>query len=247
MRVLITGATSGIGETFLEKFISRGDEVIAVGRNLKKLNELKVKYQVETLAIDLAKEENIYKLYENAKDIDILINNAGFGNFGYFSETDLTKDLEMISVNIKALHMLTKLYLSDFIKKNHGYILNVGSIGGFIPGPLMATYYATKAYVVSLTESIAIELKKMKASVYIGALCPGPIQTHFFENANASFVKKGASKEEIVNYAIKMMFKGKNIIIPKFSIKCSYLANKILPESIVGNMVYKIQNRRSQS
>lgn len=121
--------------------------------NLKKLQE-ELDTNVEVIVMDLSIKENCIKLHEDVEDIDILINDAGFGDFGRFYETDLDKDISMINTNVMALHILTKLYLKDMVEKNNGHILNVASIAGFMPGPLMATYYSTKNYVVTLCESI---------------------------------------------------------------------------------------------
>ena len=164
MKALITGASSGIGRDMAKYLGNKGFDLVLVGRNLEKLEEVKqsVKTNVETIQMDLSTEENCVDLYNKVSNIDILINNAGFGTFGEFTETSLATELEMIKTNITAVHILTKLFLQDMVKKDKGYILNVSSIAGFLPGPLMATYYSTKAYVLRLTQSIQQELKKQK-------------------------------------------------------------------------------------
>lgn len=157
MRALVTGASSGIGRDIARYLSKLGYDIIAVARNGEALNELKKELptKVETISVDLKEEDACKKLYEAVKHkkIDILVNNAGFGDFGEFVNTDLDKELNMIHVNIEAVHILTKLFLQDMVKRNSGYILNVASIAGFMPGPLMATYYSTKAYIVRLTRS----------------------------------------------------------------------------------------------
>ena len=126
----------------------------------------------------------------------MLINCAGFGDFGAFTTTSLDKELEMIDVNIKAVHILTKKFLPDMIAKNEGYILNVASVAGLMPaGPYMATYYATKAYVTSFTSAIAEELEEKKSNVYVGSLCPGPVDTEFNKVADVKFNLKGITSE----------------------------------------------------
>ena len=162
MRALITGASSGIGRDIAKELSQKGYDLILVARNLEKLNEVKEKLEtnIETVSMDISNPENCKQLYEKYKDIDILVNNAGFGDCGYFDKTNLEKELQMINTNIVAYHVLTKLYLKDMKAKNSGKILNVASIAGFMPGPLMATYYSTKAYVVRLSEAIREELKK---------------------------------------------------------------------------------------
>ena len=146
MKALITGASSGIGRDMARELSKRGYDLILVARDLERLNEVKeeLKTNVEVVAMDISKVENCKKLYEEYKGIDILINNAGFGDCGYFTKTKLEKEISMIETNIVAYHVLTKLYLQDMKEKNSGKILNVASIAGFMPGPLMATYYATK-------------------------------------------------------------------------------------------------------
>ena len=130
---------------------------------------------------NLLEEKNLYKLYEKYSDkkIDIFINNAGFGLFGDFVQTDLDRELEMIKLNVVAYHVLTKLFLKKFVKEDRGYILNVCSSAGFLAGPKLATYYATKNYVLKLTMAIYEELRHEKSSVVISALCPGPVSTEF--------------------------------------------------------------------
>ena len=189
MLALITGASSGIGRDMARILASKGYDLALVARNQEGLDKIKaelekenVNIKINTYSVDLAIKENLYKLYEDVKDVDILINNAGFGTFGRFTETDLEKEVNMINTNVTAVHVLTKLYLKDMIAKNAGHILNVASIAGFMPGPLMATYYATKNYVVSLSRAINRELKKEKSNVKISVLCPGPVKTEF--NAN---------------------------------------------------------------
>ena len=147
---------------------------------------------VKIVVADLSNESKLKELYVLCKNdkIDVLINNAGFGDCGKFTETDLSKELEMIDVNIKAVHVLTKLFLKDMKKRNSGYILNVASMAAFAPGPLMATYYSTKAYVLRLTTSIYEELRMDKSKVVVSCLCPGPVKTNFNNVANVKFSVK---------------------------------------------------------
>ena len=158
MKALITGGNSGIGRDMAKYLSTKGYDLILVGRNLKSLEEMKEKCNtnVKIIELDLSIKENVIDLYEKIKneDIDILINNAGFGLFGNFYETDLNKELNMINVNIVAVHVLTKLFLQDFIKKDKGYILNVASSAGFMAGPKLSTYYATKNYCLKITLAI---------------------------------------------------------------------------------------------
>lgn len=218
------------------------------GRDKEKLNELKKDLKTEVLVIvqDLANNQNCNDLYEKAKneDIDIIINNAGFGDFGEFTNTNLDKEINMINTNITAVHILTKLFLQDMVKKDKGYILNVASIAGFMPGPLMATYYSTKAYIVRLSQSIYEELKKKKSNVTISVLCPGPVATNFNNVAGVKFNLKSMSSEYVAKFAIKEMFKKKLIILPGLKIKIARFLAKISPEKLVGRICYHMQEKK---
>ena len=144
MKALITGASSGIGKAIAIELSLQGYDLILVARNIQKLKELQtqINTHIEVVCMDISKEENCYQLYKEYKDINVLINDAGLRDCGYFYQTSLEKDIQMIHTNVIGLHVLTKLYLQDMKEKDHGTILNVASIGGFMPGPLMATYYA---------------------------------------------------------------------------------------------------------
>ena len=217
MRALITGASSGIGRDIARELSKKGYELILFARDETKLNELKSELggNLQVIAMDLSIEENCKDLYKQVPDIDLLINNAGFGDCGNFTKTDLEKEIKMINTNITAYHILTKLYLQEMVKKDKGQILNVASIAGFMPGPLMATYYATKAYVVRLSEAIREELKKQKSNVKISILCPGPVDTNFNKVADVEFNTKGLSSEYVAKYTVKKLEKSKFYIIPR--------------------------------
>lgn len=246
MRALITGASSGIGRDIARELSKRGYDLIIVARNREKLEELKedLTTKVEIIAMDLTIDENCKKLYEQAKDIDILVNNAGLGEFGKFTETDLEKELTIVKTNIMALHMLTKLYLQDMTKKNSGRILNVASIAGFMPGPLMATYYASKAYVVRLSEAIREELNKQNSKVKISLLCPGPVKTNFNNVANVKFEIKSLTSEHVAKYAVDKMLKNKFYIVPGFIIKLAKFFSKITPNVILAKCSYHMQKKK---
>lgn len=248
MKALITGASSGIGRDMAKYLGEKGFDLILVARNKERLEEVKsgVKTNVEIITMDLATEENCIKLYNQVKDVDILINNAGFGTFGKFTETNLDTELEMIQTNIIAVHILTKLFLKDMVKKDKGYILNVSSIAGFLPGPLMATYYSTKGYVLRLTQSLQEELKKQESNVKISVLCPGPTATDFLSRAGVTFKAKSASSEYVAEYAIDKMLSGKKIIVPTLKIKCARLLCKIVPDTILAKVAYMIQKKREK-
>ena len=205
MKALITGASSGMGRDMAKILSQKGYDLILVARDEKKLEEVKKQLKTETkiVVIDISNEENCKKIYEENKDIDILINNAGFGDCGHFEETSLDKDIQMIHTNIIAYHILTKLYLKEMIKKDSGKILNVASIAGFMPGPLMTTYYSTKNYVVRFSESIREELRRKKSKVQISILCPGPVDTNFNKVADVEFALKVMITQNVTKNHIK--------------------------------------------
>lgn len=248
MKVLITGASSGIGKDMAEIYSNKGYELILVARSKEKMEQFasKLNTKVKIIALDLSQLDACFDLYNQVKDdhIDILINNAGFGVFGKFLETDLNAELNMIDLNIKAVHILTKLFLADFKEKNKGAILNVASSAGFSPGPLFSSYYASKAYVVRLTEAIYEELRREKSNVYVGALCPGPVDTSFNDRANVAFKIKGLNSKEVAAYAIKKMEARKLIIIPGKLMKISYCFTKITPNKVLLKAAYNIQKKK---
>ena len=178
--------------------------------------------------------------------IDILVNNAGFGTCGYFVDTDLEKEISMINTNITAVHILTKLFLKDMVKENKGHILNVASIAGFMAGPMMATYYSTKSYIVRLTESIRMELFMRNSKVKISALCPGPVNTNFNKIADVKFNLPGQSSQFVAEYAVKKLLKNRTLIFPSFGIWIYRILCKILPDQITSFINYFMQKRKIQ-
>ena len=251
MTALVTGASSGIGREIARELAKRGMRLIISGRNREALEELRKEIgekKVKIIVADLTKKEACCRLYEQSReyDVDILVNNAGFGTFGKFNETDLETELDMINVNITAVHILTKLFLKDFTAADKGYILNVASSAGFMPGPYMATYYATKGYVVSLTEAINSELKRDNSKVYIGALCPGPVNTNFNNTAGVSFGIGGISAEYAAEYTIKKMFMRKTIIIPTLKIKAAVYGSRLVPISVAADAAGNMQKLKGR-
>lgn len=246
---VITGASSGIGREFAKKLAEEGYKLVLMARRQKRLEELAKELNTECVIVsgDLSHLEDCQRLCDRLETlpVGIFINNAGFGDCNTFLEGDETKELEMINVNIKAVHFLTKRMLKKMINQGGGYILNVASSAGLMPaGPYMATYYATKSYVASLTRAIAQELKERKCPVYIGALCPGPVDTEFNQVANASFSLPGISPEKCVEYALKKMKKKKVIIVPSFSIKCAAAGAKIMPANLVVKVASHQQKKK---
>ncbi len=248
MKALITGASSGIGKYLAFYLSNLGYDIYVVSRNIDELEEIykDSKTKVVCFELDLTKEKNLYQLYNQLKKekIDLLINNAGFGDCGKFIETSLEKEIEMIDLNIKAYHILTKLFLRDFTKRNYGRILNVASMAGFMPGPYMATYYATKSYIVNLSLAISKELEQQNSNVKISIFCPGPVQTNFNKVANVRFKVKSLSEEEAAKCAIDGMFQNKKVIIPN-NMKVNYILTKLAPMGMILEVNSKIQERVS--
>ena len=258
MWALITGASSGIGRD-MARYLYKDFRynLILVARNKEKLDILKKDLEeskktdnkpkkIIIIAKDLSKQQNCKELYEETKNmnIDLLVNNAGFGEFGEFVNTDLEKEIDLINTNITAVHILTKLYLKEMVNKNSGHILNVASIAGMEPGPLMAAYYASKAYVIRLTRAINKEIKKNKSKVKISILCPGPVNTNFNNVANVVFKAPSMSSEKVAKYGIDKALKGKLIIIPGILNKSVRFFSKILPDAILEEASYHIQRRK---
>lgn len=248
MKALITGASSGIGKNMAYVLANKGIDLILVARNKEEMLKIKenVKVNVLVIELNLLKEKIVFKLYEMCKDenIDILINNAGFGLFGIFTEADLTRELEMIDLNIKAYHILTKLFLKDFVEKDKGYILNVASSAGFMAGPRLSTYYATKNYVLKLTMAINEELRQSGSNVVVSALCPGPVNTNFNKVAMGEFSIREASPKYVAEYAIDKMFKKKMIIVPTLRIKLGIFLLRLIPYRLQLIYCYHIQGKK---
>jgi len=252
LKALITGASSGIGHSMAKYLSSLGYDLILVARDKDKLQKIQkeLKTDVKIVVADLKDESKLKELYVLCKNdkIDILVNNAGFGMFGSFDKTDLARELEMIDVNIKAVHILTKLFLKDMVKRNSGYILNVSSSASFQAGPLMSTYYASKSYVTKLTLGIYEELRRNKSKVHVSCLCPGPVKTNFNNVADVDFSMKGLDSDYVAKYAIdKMLKKNKLIIIPGFKIKCIAFFNRFVSTKFALKKVYNFQKRKKKN
>lgn len=253
MKALITGASSGLGRDMARQLAAYGVDVIIVARRGQRLQELKAelsdRVEVTTVCLDLASKQNCRLLYEKFRHepIDILINNAGFGLAGDFTQTDLDRELAMIDVDIKAVHMLSKLFLRDFIERDYGYLLNVASSAAFLPGPLMAAYYANKAYVRSLTLALRKEVQKRHAHVGVSVLCPGPVDTEFAQVAQVHFAVPGKASADVAKIAVDGMFENRAQIIPGPLMKLAYLGCKFLPLSWQMETSYHIQKRKGEA
>ena len=251
---LITGASTGIGYELAKLFAKDRHNLILVARDEGKLepakNELsQCNVEVKILSLDLSKSEDIQGLFNyvemNKLNVDILVNNAGIGTFGDFSEIEWVKEEALIDINIKVLTKLTKYFLPKIIECKNGGILNVASTAAFCSGPRMAAYYASKAYVLNLTEAIYEECKD--SGIRISCLCPGPVKTTFQDKAG---IKKSESAkkylmdaEEVAKVSYKDFKKGKLIIIPGMKNKLLVIGNKLLPRRISRKIILKTNKK----
>jgi short-subunit dehydrogenase len=253
---LITGASAGFGVEFAKNFAKDGHDLVLVARRLDRLNSLaeelreKNKIQVRVLGKDLSNTEDVQSIYDILKKVnvhvDYLVNNAGLGDFGNFHESEWMKQVQMIEVNIKALTKLTYLFMRPMVEKGYGKILNVASVAAFQPGPLMAVYFASKAYVLSFSEAISNELKGTGVTVTI--LCPGASESEFLTVAKLDESKlfrrkRVPSSKEVADYGYRKMMEGSMTVIPGFANKLGVMATRIVPRKLVLNMVRKIQER----
>lgn len=246
MKALITGASSGIGREMAIYLDELGYDLYIVARSGDKLKELKgsLNNKVTIYEYDLSVLDNCYKLYESLKDesIDIIINNAGFGIFGNYECNVLDKEMNMVDLNVKCLHILTKLFVNNESTKK---ILNVSSSAGLMKGgPLMSGYYATKSYVCSYSFALYEELRRSKSDKKISVLCPGPVDTEFNKRAHVKFNLKSLSAKYVARYAIDKMFKNKLIIIPGFGVRIGIFFSRFLPIKLLLRISYNIQKKK---
>jgi uncharacterized protein len=251
---LITGASNGIGLELAYIHAQKGGNLVLVARNLKRLEEIKselnskYKVNVHVIGKDLSLENAALDIYNELKTsnikVDYLINNAGFGDQGMFAETSWEKEQQMISLNITALTQFTKLFIKDMVARGNGKIMNVASVAAFSPGPTMAIYFATKAYVLHFSEAINSEVKDK--GVTVTALCPGATQSNFFVSANmenSKLVKgkKLPTSKEVATYGYKAMINGKSVAIHGFMNYIMANSIRFIPRDLVVKIVRLIQ------
>ena len=250
MRALITGASSGIGRDMARILSRQGYQLILVARSRDSLEDLQKELagHAEFIVLDLSRPEACHELHTRVQgqQLDLLINNAGFGIFGEFTMTDLDEELQMIDLNIKAVHILTKLFLLDFTRNDHGMILNVASTAAFLPGPLISAYYASKSYVLRLSEAIAEELRQKHSRVSVSVLCPGPVKTAFNERAGAGEGLQGMESTAVAAYALKMAARKKLVIIPGAINKIARFCQHFMSEKMLLKTVYAIQKLKKR-
>lgn len=244
MRALITGGTSGIGYCMVEDLIKRGYDVDVVSRKEGDLPNLIQKYpnaNIHFSSYDLSDENECFRLLKDTENIeyDLFVNNAGFGDIGRITQTDIHKEVKMLKVNDIATLILVKEFLKRFIAKKKGRVLAVASAASFGVAPYMNVYYASKAFVYSLVHGYYRELKDMKSPVTISALCPGPVKTRFEEVANAKFTIGSLQPEYVAHYAIQKTLKGKTVIVPGMKIKTLHVFSHFVPKKIISKVMRK--------
>ena len=246
---VITGASSGIGTEFARRLAKEGFPLVLVARRKDRLEQLAASLETECIVItaDLSDMEECRRVMRelDSKEIEVFINNAGFGYCGETLNIETQTELDMIDVNVKAMHLLAKLALERMVKKDKGYVLNVASSAGLLPaGPYMSAYYATKAYVTSFTRGVAEELRRKKSHVYIGCLCPGPVDTEFNRVANVEFALRGISAYDCANYAATQMFRKKVTIVPAFQMKALVVLSRFIPTKLYVRIAAKQQRKK---
>lgn len=247
--VWITGASSGIGAEFARRYAMMGFRLILTARRTDRLEALAAELGVpcRILPADLAQAEECSRLCHEVEGehIDIFINNAGFGLCGSYLETDPEREAEMIRVNVAAMAELFRFMVRKMQAQGGGTVLNVASSAGLLPGgPYMAGYYASKAYVVSLTRGVAQELKERNSPVKVCALCPGPVDTEFNDCANVVFALKGISAQQCVAEALRGMRRGRTILVPSAFMRLCVGAQKLLPQALLMPIVAHQQKKK---
>lgn len=246
---VITGASSGLGAEFARQLAAQGYALLLVARRTDRLRALAAALPApcEVFPADLAQRSECERLLQalQGRRIDLFINNAGFGDCGDFLRTDLEKDLAMLDVNVRALHILTKRVAQMMQRQGGGALLNVGSAAGLLPGgPYMAAYYATKAYVVSLTTALAEELRAQRSPVQVACLCPGPVDTEFNAVANVQFALPGISAAYCVRCALAGLRRGQTVIVPGPVVAAGTALSRLLPRRALLALTARQQKRK---
>jgi uncharacterized protein len=251
---LITGASTGIGRDLAELFARDRHNLILIARTRRTLQELALSFKsrfnvtVEVIPQDLSDPTSPQKIFDHlqSQPIDFLINNAGFGSHGPFSDSDIPTTLSMLQLNITTLTHLTRLFLPQMLARNTGKILNVASLAAFLPGPLMSVYYATKAYVLSFSEALSSELAG--TGITVTALCPGPTKTEFQSRAGIShsllFKSKVMPSMTAARIGYRAMQKGRRTSIPGPLNKLSAFSTRLLPRQMTAAIAKKLNQSR---
>ena len=254
MIALVTGASAGIGRDIARSLAKHGVNLIITARRYDRLKELKEELtqeygvKVKIMTADLTDTQQCIELHNRVckYNIDIFVNNAGIGVFGEFTDTPLDKELKLIDLNIRAFHILFKLFVKDFADRKSGYILNTASSAGFFPGPKFSSYYASKAYILRMSQAVYEELRWRRIPVYLSVLCPGPVDTEFIKKAGVSFAMKPQSSAYVAEYAVREMFGGRFMICPSPAVLAGKTISRAFPDKAVAFAARLIQNRREE-
>lgn len=258
LTALVTGASGGIGEELARLFAADGHDLVLVARSRDKLArlsaELKERHGIEArvLACDLARRETPREIFAeltaDGVTVDALVNNAGVGSYGLFVETDLQAELDLLQVNVVALTHLTKLFLKGMVARRRGYVMQVASTAAFQPGPLMAVYYASKAYVLHFSEALANECEG--TGVFVSALCPGPTETGFVAAAGMGdsklFDRAVMDARTVAVEGYRGLLKGRTIVIPGTRNRLLARSIGFFPRGLVTRVVRGIQEKRNK-
>ena len=258
MYALVTGASAGIGLEIARYLAVKGYDLILTARREDRLEKLRgqilEKYpdrQVLVIPADLSKREECLRLFEEccdragSRNIDFVVNNAGMGVYGLFLDTDLEKELTLIDLNVTSVHILSKLFLREMVKNGHGVLMNVGSCAGFTSGPTFSSYYASKNYVVRLTEAIHEELRQAKSPVKVSCLCPGPVDTAFNHNSGVLVSGKQITAKQAAREGVDGALRGKMSVIQGTKMKLVTVGSHLLGEHLSTVINYHIQKKKA--
>lgn len=246
MLALISGATSGIGKELAIQLANRNYDLIIIGRRIELLKEIKDAYpnqSIKTFQVDLTDKENTQVFLNSIEkeDIDLWINNAGFGKAGYSNLIDTDQELNMIDLNIKSLHKLTKFAIKHMKK---GKIVNISSLASYLPTPKLASYAASKAYVTSYSQALDYELKKQNIPIRVLTVSPGPVKTEFAKTAGTKQKMKGMDVKKCVKIILKGIDKNKKVIVPGFKMKFLKLLVPFIPKALLLKSSHNIQSKK---
>lgn len=258
MYALVTGASAGIGLEITRYLAQKGYDLIITARREDRLQKIRgqilEKYpdrKVIVIAADLSDREECRRLFAESvaqacsQNIDFVVNNAGMGVYGLFLDTDLEKELTLIDLNVTSVHILSKLFLREMVKNGHGVLLNVGSCAGFTSGPTFSSYYASKNYVVRLTEAIHEELRQAHSPVKVCCLCPGPVDTAFNKNSGVAVSGKQITAKQAAREGVDGALEGKMLVIPGTKMKLVTVGSHLLGEHLSTVINYHIQKKKA--
>ena len=258
MYALVTGASAGIGMEIAKYLAIKGYDLILTARREDRLKKLRQQIlekfpgrEIFVIPADLSKREECTRLFEEScrlagsSSIDFVVNNAGMGVYGRFLDTDLEKELTLIDLNVTSVHILSKLFLKEMVRNGHGALLNVGSCAGFTSGPTFSSYYASKNYVVRLTEAIHEELRQAHSPVKVCCLCPGPVATAFNENSGVLVSGRQITAKQAAREGVDGALKGKMLVIPGTKMKLVTVGSHLLGEHLSTVINYHIQKKKA--